>query len=293
MEFIQVNSYTPQEKYYIAKKYLIPQEFQNHGLTSSEISLSKKAIEIIISNYTREAGVRNLRRRIADICRKSARKFLEDDSTMKISINIKNLKDFLEKEVFEIEVIDKTPKIGVATGLAWTSVGGDVLKIEAIKIKGKGNLKLTGKLGDVMKESAQISFSVVKTLFDSGYLENDDEKAIYDKYDLHIHIPDGATPKDGPSAGIAMTTVIASILSGKKIRGDTAMTGEISLHGDVMPIGGLKEKIIAGHRAGVQNIIIPKKNYDKDLNDIPDEVKNTIEIKSVKKIEEVLNFLLV
>ena len=292
MEFIQVNSYTPQEKYHIAKKYLIPQELKKHGLQNNEVTFSKKAIEIMISNYTREAGVRNLRRRIGDICRKSAKIFLEDNSTNKISVTIKNLKDFLEKEVFEIDLIDKTPKIGIVTGLAWTSVGGDVLKIEAIKIKGKGNLKLTGKLGDVMKESAQISFSVVKTLFDSGYLESEEE-SIYDKYDLHIHVPDGATPKDGPSAGIAMTTVIASILSGKKVRGDTAMTGEISLHGNVMPIGGLKEKMIAGHKAGVENIIIPKKNYDKDLIDIPDEVKNSIKIIGVEKIEEVLDFVLV
>ena len=292
MEFIQVNSYTPQEKYHIAKKYLIPQELKKHGLQNNEVTFSKKAIEIMISNYTREAGVRNLRRRIGDICRKSARTFLEDNSITKISVTIKNLKDFLEKEVFEIDLIDKTPKIGIVTGLAWTSVGGDVLKIEAIKIKGKGNLKLTGKLGDVMKESAQISFSVVKTLFDSGYLESEEE-SIYDKYDLHIHVPDGATPKDGPSAGIAMTTVIASILSGKKVRGDTAMTGEISLHGNVMPIGGLKEKMIAGHKAGVENIIIPKKNYDKDLIDIPDEVKNSIKIIGVEKIEEVLDFVLV
>jgi ATP-dependent Lon protease len=290
MEFIQVNSYTPQEKYHIAKQYLIPQEIKKHGLKNHEITFSKKAIEIIISNYTREAGVRNLRRRIGDICRKSARIFLEKNELIKISITMKNLKDFLEKEVFKIELIDKTPKLGVVTGLAWTSVGGDVLKIEAIKTKGKGSLKLTGKLGEVMKESAQISFSVVKTLFDSGYLECEEE-AIYDKYDLHIHVPDGATPKDGPSAGIAMTTVIASILSGKKVRGDTAMTGEISLHGNVMPIGGLKEKMIAGHKAGIKNIIIPKKNYDKDLNDIPDEVKNSIKIIGVEKIEEVLSFL--
>ena len=242
MEFISINSYTPQEKFQIAKKYLIPQEVKKHGLKLSEVFIAKKALEEIISNYTREAGVRNLRRRIAEISRKSARKLLESPELKRVSISVKNLKEFLDKTVFEIEQVDKTSKVGVVYGLAWTSVGGDVLKTEVIKTDGKGVLKLTGKLGDVMKESAQISMSVVKTLFDKGYLKSDIEQ-VYNKYDLHIHIPDGATPKDGPSAGITMTTAIASILTNSEVRGDTAMTGEISLHGDVMPIGGLKDRV--------------------------------------------------
>jgi len=248
-------------------------------------------LEEIISNYTREAGVRNLRRRIAEISRKSARKLLESPELKRVSISVKNLKEFLDKTVFEIEQVDKTPKVGVVYGLAWTSVGGDVLKTEVIKTDGKGVLKLTGKLGDVMKESAQISMSVVKTLFDKGYLKSDIEQ-VYNKYDLHIHIPDGATPKDGPSAGITMTTAIASILTNSEVRGDTAMTGEISLHGDVMPIGGLKEKIIAAHKAGIDYVLIPKKNYERDIDDIPDEVVESLEIISVTRIEEVLDFML-
>jgi ATP-dependent Lon protease len=292
MEFISLSSYTPQEKYQIAKKYLIPQEFKRHGLKLSEVSISKKALEDIISFYTREAGVRNLRRRISDISRKSARKLLENRDISKITISVKNLKEYLDKTIFEIEKVDRVAKIGVVYGLAWTSVGGDVLKIEVIKTDGKGALKLTGKLGEVMKESAQISMSVVKTLFDRGYLKSEIEQ-IYSKYDLHIHIPDGATPKDGPSAGITMTTAISSILSGKKVRGDTAMTGEISLHGDVMPIGGLREKIIAAHKAGIDYVLIPKKNFERDLEDIPDEVKNGLEIISVTRIEEVLEHMLI
>jgi ATP-dependent Lon protease len=292
MEFIHINSYTPQEKYQIAKKYLIPQEVKKHGLKLSEVAISKRALEEIISSYTREAGVRNLRRRIADISRKSARKLLENKSLSKISISVKNIKEFLEKSVFEIDRVDSVPRVGVVYGLAWTSVGGDVLKTEVIKTDGKGILKLTGKLGDVMKESAQISMSVVKTLFDSGYLKSDVEQ-VYNKYDLHIHIPDGATPKDGPSAGITMTTAISSMLSGLKARGDTAMTGEISLHGDVMPIGGLKEKIIAAHKAGIGYVLIPKKNYERDLVDIPDEVKESLEIIPVTRVEEVLDHMLV
>ena len=292
MEFIFLNSYTPQEKFQIAKKYLIPQELKKQGLKASEISISKKALEDIVGSYTREAGVRNLRRRLADIFRKSARKLLENKDISRINISVKNLKEFLDKTVFEIEKVDNIPKIGIVFGLAWTSVGGDVLKIEVIRTNGKGLLKLTGKLGDVMKESAQISMSVVKTLFDREYLKSE-TKEIYKEFDLHIHIPDGSTPKDGPSAGVTMTTAIASILSGKKIRGDTAMTGEISLHGDVMPIGGLKEKIIAAHKAGISYVLVPKKNFERDLEDIPDEVKNGLEIKPILRIKEILDHMLI
>ena len=310
MEFISVSSYTPQEKFEIAKRYLLPQELKKHGLKTSEVSISKVAMQEIIHKYTREAGVRNLRRRMADVVRKSAKKILEDPSINKVSISVKNLKDFLEKTVFEIDKTDAIPRVGVVNGLAWTSVGGDVLKIEAIRIKGKGLMQVTGSLGDVMKESSRIAMSVVKTLIDTGAVEinrdnlplstKEKEESIevpisevYKRYDLHIHVPDGATPKDGPSAGIAMATVMTSILSSKKIRSDVAMTGEISLTGDVLPIGGLREKLIAAHRADMKLALIPAKNYERDLEDIPKEVRDALEIKGVTRIEEVLSIVLV
>lgn len=310
MEFIPVSSYTPQEKFQIAKQYLIPQELKKHGLKAGELAISKTALAEVIEKHTREAGVRNLRRRIADIVRKSAKRILENPESDKINVSIKNLKDFLEKTVFEIEKTDHVNRVGVVNGLAWTAVGGDVLKIEAIRINGKGMLQLTGSLGEVMKESARIALSVVKTLIDTGKVTVDhsviplstaeretdikvDASEVYKRFDLHIHVPDGATPKDGPSAGIAMCTVIASILSNKKVRADIAMTGEVSLSGNVLPIGGLKEKLIAAHRAGMILALIPQKNYERDLSDIPDEVKNALEIVGVSRIEEVLERLLI
>jgi len=310
MEFIGLSSYTPQEKFEIAKRYLVPQELKKHGLKSREVSLSKAALAEVIHKYTREAGVRNLRRRIADIVRKSAKMILEDSSVSKISISLKNLSEFLEKSVFEIDKTDHVAHLGVVNGLAWTAVGGDVLKIESIRIKGKGAMQLTGSLGDVMKESARIAMSVIKTLIDRGALEVDrsiipmsakerednitlDASEVYKRYDLHIHVPDGATPKDGPSAGIAMSTAIASILSNKKVQADIAMTGEVSLTGNVLPIGGLKEKLIAAHKAGMQKVLIPEKNYARDLDEIPDEVKENVEIISVSRVEEVLDIMLI
>ncbi len=310
MEFINISSYTPQEKFEIAKRYLLPQELKKHGLKKSEVNISKPALKELIHSYTREAGVRNLRRRIADMSRKIARQMLEDTRIDKVSITLKNLKDFFDKSVFEIEKTTKIPVVGVVNGLAWTAVGGDVLKIESIRIKGKGTLQLTGSLGDVMKESARIAMSVVKTLIDSKKLrispenipltfkekeENIkvDSSEVYKRYDLHIHVPDGATPKDGPSAGIAMVSVIASILSGEKIRSEIGMTGEVSLSGDVLPIGGLREKLIAAHKAGMSKVLIPLKNYERDLEDIPKEVKDTLEIVGVTRVEEVLKHILI
>ncbi|MBN2896103.1 MAG: endopeptidase La [Campylobacterales bacterium] len=310
MEFIAVSSYTPQEKYEIAKRYLIPQELKKHGLKPRELSISKSALEELINSYTREAGVRNLRRRVADIVRKSAKMILEESALEKVTISLKNLKNFVDKSVFEIDKTDHIPKVGVVNGLAWTAVGGDVLKIEAIRIKGKGNLQLTGSLGDVMKESARIAMSVVKVLIDRGALSVDhaiiplsfkeqeedtqvDSGEVYKRYDLHVHVPDGATPKDGPSAGIAIATAIASILSDKKVQPDIAMTGEVSLTGNVLPIGGLKEKLIAAHRAGMRRALIPQKNFDRDLDEIPDEVKADLEIVAVNRIEEVLKLMLI
>ena len=305
MEFIGLNSYTPKEKFEIAKRYLIPQELKKHALKRREFSISDKALRILIDEYTREAGVRNLRRRIASLMRKSARKLLEDSSKDTIRISRKNLNNYVDKKVFEISRVDAKPQVGVVSGLAWTAVGGDVLTIEAIKIKGKGALQLTGSLGDVMKESVRIAHSVVKILIDQKKLVipqnvipkmlkereekiNVDPSEVYKRYDLHIHVPEGATPKDGPSAGITMVSAIASILSNKKIDNKVAMTGEVTLTGKVLPIGGLKEKLIAAYKAGVTKALIPVKNYERDLDDIPNEVKDNIKIIGVSNVDEVL-----
>ncbi len=309
MEFISLSSYTPSEKFEIAKRYLLPQEIKKHGLRSNEISISKPALKELIYGYTREAGVRNLRRRLADVVRKSAKLILQSDTLTKVSVTLKNLNTFLDKKVFEIESREKEDHIGIVNGLAWTAVGGDMLKIESIRIKGKGLLQLTGSLGDVMKESAKIAFSVIKIMIDDGRLKIDhedipktpseasssatiDASEIYKRYDLHIHVPDGATPKDGPSAGIALCCAIASILSSRKTRASVAMTGEVSLTGAVLPIGGLKEKLIAAHKAGIQTAIIPRKNYDRDLDDIPQIIKQELKIVPVEHIEEVLDLVL-
>lgn len=298
MEFIELSSYTPNEKFAIAQNYLIPDERAKHGLKASELSISKDACELIISEYTRESGVRNLRRKIAEICRKSVKKLLLSD-IKKISISPKNLSEFLDKKVYEIEKQSGQNAVGQVNGLAWTAVGGEVLKIEAIKIKGKGQLTLTGSMGDVMKESAQIAFSVVKTLIDSGkvrlpkHLTRKLKANIYDIYNIHLHIPDGATPKDGPSAGITMCVALASVFSEKKVRSDVAMTGEVDLVGKVLPIGGLKEKLIAAYKADIKTALIPAKNYERDLKDIPLEVRENLNIIAVSDISEVLGYTLV
>jgi ATP-dependent Lon protease len=235
---------------------------------------------------------------------------LEDRKKQIVQITKKNLEKFVDKKVFEISPVDKKPQVGVVSGLAWTAVGGDVLTIEAIRIKGKGGLQLTGSLGDVMKESVRIAHSVVKILIDSRKLKIPasvipltakereerialDPSEVYKRYDLHIHVPEGATPKDGPSAGITMVTAIASILSDQKVDNKVAMTGEVTLTGKVLPIGGLKEKLIAAYKAGVKKALIPVKNYERDLDDIPDEVKENITIIGVSNVEEVLKEALI
>jgi ATP-dependent Lon protease len=310
MEFIEISSYTPNEKYHIAKDYLIPQELKRHGLKKSEVSLLKPTIELIIAKYTREAGVRNLRRVFSKLFRKAAKMILSDENIKKVSINSKNIVEFLEQPIFEIDPADKKNAIGVTNGLAWTAVGGDVLKIEAIKLNGKGLLALTGNMGDVMKESARISHSVVKVLIDNGKLKVPledipktpkekeeklklDSSEMYKRNDIHLHIPEGATPKDGPSAGIAMAVTIASILSQKSVRCDVAMTGELTLTGKVLPIGGLKEKLIAAYKAKMQKVLIPRKNFQRDLSEIPKEVKDALQIQPVDVIEDVLKEALV
>ncbi|MDU7692705.1 MAG: endopeptidase La [Helicobacter sp.] len=302
MELIEISSYTPKEKEQIAKKYLIPQEVKKHGLKASEFSINDSALKMLIENYTREAGVRNLRRQIATLARKTSKEILQ--GAKKLSFNKNNLKDYLDKMVFEIDKADSVNKVGIVNGLAWTALGGDVLKIEAIKILGKGALSITGHLGDVMKESAKIALSVTKTLIDDKKLKiikypdlpkkkDEPTREIYNLYDIHLHVPEGAIPKDGPSAGITMTCAIASILSGAKIRSKVAMTGEITLSGDVLPIGGLKEKLIAAHKADMKCVLIPDKNFRRDLSDLPKEVQESIEIKGVSHISEVLREVLV
>ena len=316
MEFIEISSYTPQEKYEIAKKYLIPQEIKNHGLRPDEIKISKDAIETIIHNYTREAGVRNLRRKIAQIMRKAAVEILSNKAQT-IQVGVKDLTRLLKKSVFEIDKAERKPRLGVVNGLAWTAVGGDVLKIEALSLLGKGNLKLTGQLGDVMKESAYIAYSVVKNRLDKTLQKDfkklnakssnteskdntettkDTESSTYksptETLDIHLHVPEGATPKDGPSAGITMACAIASILFDKNVRQDVAMTGELNLSGEVLPIGGLKEKLIAAYKADIKKALIPLKNYKRDLEDIPKEVQQNLEIIAVQNIDEVFKHVL-
>ncbi len=310
MEFIEISSYTPNEKFHIAKDYLIPQELEKHGLKKSEISLSNTTVEKIISEYTREAGVRNLRRVFSKLFRKAVKKIVSDESIDKVVINTKNLKNYLDNPIFEIDPADKKSIIGVTNGLAWTTVGGDVLKTEAIKLKGKGGLSVTGNMGEVMKESSKISYSVVKFLIDDKKLKIDEEiipktpkeieekvkldpSEVYKRYDIHLHIPEGATPKDGPSAGITMATTFASILTNKAVKSDVAMTGELTLTGKVLPIGGLKEKLIAAYKAKMKKVLIPRKNFQRDLDDIPYEVKKDMEIKPVDTIEDVLKEALI
>lgn len=297
MEFIELSSYTPSEKFAIMQDYLIPDERKKHGLKPNELTFSKDACELIINEYTRESGVRNLRRKIAAICRKSVKKLLLEN-TKKISITSKNLSEFLDKKIYELEKQNGTNEIGQVNGLAWTAVGGEVLKIEAIKIKGKGELVLTGSLGDVMKESARIALSVVKVLIDEAKVKVPKRLCkgkvnVYDLYNIHLHMPDGATPKDGPSAGITMCVALASIFSEKKVRADVAMTGEVDLVGKVLPIGGLKEKLIAAYKADIKTALIPKKNYERDLKDIPSEVKDNMQIIAVSEIKEVLDYALI
>ncbi len=310
MEFIEISSYTPKEKYHIAKDYLIPQELHKHGLQKEEVIFGKNIIDLLVSSYTREAGVRNLRRVFAKLFRKIAKQIIINPKLSSTELSTYNIKEYLENPIFEIDVANKENQIGEANGLAWTSVGGDVLKIEAVKIKGKGQVLVTGNMGDVMKESSQISYSVVKVLIDENKLKIDKDiiplspkekkdnkkvnsSEVYKRFDIHLHIPEGATPKDGPSAGITMALALASILSEREIKNDICMTGELTLSGKVLPIGGLKEKLIAAYKAKMKKVLIPRKNFQRDLDDIPDEVKTNVEIKAVDNITDVLKEALI
>ncbi|TYC05770.1 MAG: endopeptidase La [Kosmotoga sp.] len=283
MEVIRIPGYTEDEKIKIAENYLIPRQIKENGLGEKKVQFTRKAIFEIIDGYTRESGLRNLERTIGKICRKIARKVAEGAEKETFRITPKTVEKFLGPRKFEDEEELKTNEVGIVTGLAWTPYGGEVLFVECNKYKGKGNMVVTGQLGDIMKESAKAAFTAVKSLAEKYEI---DEKMFSD-YDIHIHVPAGAIPKDGPSAGITMATAIFSIFTGKKVRKDVAMTGEITISGKVLPIGGLKEKLLAAKRIGVAKVIIPKKNK-KDLVNVPTNVKNSLEIVAVEKFDEVL-----
>ena len=280
MEVIRLPGYTSREKSEIATRYILPRQIREHGLRKDEFALEDGVVTDIIEDYTREAGVRNLEREIGKLARKSVRKLLTSD-IKNIAINKTNLEDFLGVPKYRRSEDDLRNKIGCVTGLAWTSVGGETLQIEATIFRGKGKLNLTGQLGDVMKESIQAASSVVRS-----YLEANLPELRYDEYDIHMHLPEGATPKDGPSAGIGMATALLSAFSKIPVRGDLAMTGEITLHGRVLAIGGLKEKLLAAVRSHIKTVLIPEENR-KDLREIPDEVKDALTIIPVSRIEQV------
>jgi len=282
MEIIYLSGYTEEEKVQIAIRHLLPKQIKEHGLSKDMMKMSENTIRKIIREYTRESGVRNLERQIAAICRKTAREIVSD-KTKKVNVTTMNLNHFLGTPRFRFGVAEQTDQVGVATGLAWTEVGGETLAIEITVYKGNGKLTLTGKLGDVMKESAQASYSYIRSRARELGIDED----FYDKQDIHIHIPEGAIPKDGPSAGITMASALASAITGRKIRHDLAMTGEITLRGRVLPVGGIKEKVLAAHRAGIKNLILPKDNK-KDLDEITKKVKDKMHFILVEHMDQVL-----
>lgn len=283
MEVIRLSGYTEDEKLNIAKQHLLEKQISNNGLKIGEIVIDDSAIIGIIRYYTREAGVRNLEREIAKICRKVVKQLSMNKKLKSITVTQDNLKDFLGIQRFDYGKIDGQNRIGEVNGLAWTEVGGDLLTIESVSVPGKGKLTYTGSLGDVMQESIQTALTVVRSRAEKLGINAD----FYEKRDIHVHVPDGATPKDGPSAGIAMCTSLISTLTGNPVKADVAMTGEITLRGEVLPIGGLKEKLLAAHRGGIKTVIIPIDNV-KDLEEIPDNVKSELDIHPVKWIDEVI-----
>lgn len=282
MEVIEVNSYTENEKFHIAKDYLVGKQLEKNGLTEKELMISDDALRKIIHNYTREAGVRNLERRIGDICRKSAREFL-DNRDQVISVTENDLERYLGKEKITYEAANETDEVGIVRGLAWTSVGGDTLQIEVNVMPGKGELKLTGQLGDVMKESAQTALTFVRSICPKYGVADD----YFAKHDMHIHIPEGAVPKDGPSAGITMATAMLSAVTDRKVKASVAMTGEITLRGRVLPIGGLKEKILAAKMAHMKTVLVPDKNRP-DIAELSEEITDGLKIVFVKTMEDVV-----
>ena len=282
MEIIEISSYTENEKLHIAMEHLIPKQLEKHGITDEQLSFSKKAIWKIAHNYTKEAGVRQLEREIGNICRKAAKELLTTEKE-KITVTDRNLHKFLGKEKYSYQMANAAPEVGIVRGLAWTSVGGDTLQIEVNVMPGKGEIMLTGQLGDVMKESARAGISYIRSVSKKYAIAED----FFEKHDIHVHIPEGAVPKDGPSAGITMATAMLSAVTGKKVRADLAMTGEITLRGRVLPIGGLKEKLLAAKNAGIQTVLIPKENT-ADVEELSSEITKGLEIIPVETMEEVL-----
>jgi ATP-dependent Lon protease len=287
MEIISIAGYTEIEKLHIAKDHLLPRQLENHGLLKTQLQVREEALTKIIRYYTREAGVRSLERQLAGICRKTAKIIVSGDKK-RVVIAEKNVEEFLGKTMFHYGQAEVENQVGVANGLAYTSVGGDTLQIEVSLSPGKGKLILTGKLGDVMKESAQAAFSFVRSKTEKLQIDAN----FHEKYDIHIHVPEGAVPKDGPSAGITIATALISALTNRPIRKEVGMTGEITLRGRVLPIGGLKEKSLAAHRAGLTKIIIPQNN-EKDIDDIPESVRKALTFVPVSHVDEVLEHALV
>ncbi len=287
MEVIRLSGYTEDEKINIALRYLVPKQLKVNGIKEAELAIAESAIRDIVRYYTREAGVRSLEREVSKICRKAVKALLLKKQSTRISVTSRNLEKYLGVKRFSFGVAEQNNQVGQVTGLAWTEVGGELLTIEAVALPGRGKMTTTGKLGEVMQESIQAALSVVRSRARKLGIQDD----FYQKRDIHIHLPEGATPKDGPSAGIAICTSMVSILTGIPVRADVAMTGEITLRGEVLPIGGLKEKLLAAHRGGIKTVLIPQENV-KDLTEIPDNIKNKLDIHPVKWIENVLELAL-
>jgi ATP-dependent Lon protease len=285
MDIIQLTGYTQEEKLQIAKRHLLPKQVEENGLQPKDIKIADTALKSAISEYTQEAGLRHLEREIGKICRKVARKKATQGKRFKtVRVNRSNIEEYLRvPKVFPSEALKKD-QVGVVTGLAWTAVGGDILFIEAIKTRGKGKLALTGQLGDVMKESGQAAYSYAKA--NAASLGIDVEE--FEKFDIHVHIPEGAIPKDGPSAGITMATALVSVLSGRKIRKDLAMTGEITLRGNVLPIGGVKEKLLAATRAKIKTVVLPASNK-RNIEDLPQEIRDHLNFIFVDDVRQVFD----
>jgi ATP-dependent Lon protease len=287
MEVIRLSGYTEDEKINIAERYLVAKQMKVNGILDSELSIAESALRDIVRYYTREAGVRSLERDISKICRKAVKLLLLKKQKGKLAITARNLEKYLGVRRFSFGIAEKNNQVGQVTGLAWTEVGGELLTIEAVSLPGRGKMTTTGKLGEVMQESIQAALSVVRSRAKKLGIKDD----FYQKRDIHIHLPEGATPKDGPSAGIALSTAMVSILTGIPVRADVAMTGEITLRGEVLPIGGLKEKLLAAHRGGIKTVLIPEENV-KDLTEIPDNIKNKLDIHPVKWFDQVLELAL-
>ena len=288
MEVIRIPGYTENEKLHIARNYLLPKQMEAHGLLGDELQVSDQVLVDIVRYYTRESGVRNMEREAAKICRKAVKRLSFGKKQIKVTVTTRNLESFLGVRQFRYGIADETNAIGQVTGLAWTSVGGELLQIESMLVPGKGRLIQTGQLGDVMQESIQAAMTVVRSKAEQLGINPD----FYHKFDSHIHVPEGATPKDGPSAGVGMCTALVSALTKIPVRASVAMTGEITLRGKVLPIGGLKEKLLAAHRGGITQVIIPAEN-EKDLAEIPKNILRKLEIHPVAEIDEVLKIALV